>query len=86
MPRTHAKTVPITTSSAWPRRPSAAIAPATASVSANSPTRSSTPITAAAIAPTNATWLSASPANTCPRSTTNQPMMPHASAMDVPAR
>ena len=55
MPRIQAKAVPITTSSAWARGPSAPIAPARARVSTNSPTRSSTPITAAPIAPTKAT-------------------------------
>ena len=57
----------------------------TAIVAPNSPTRSSTPAAAAASAPGNATWLSASPANTWPRSTTNQPLTPQASAMNVPA-
>ena len=57
----------------------------TATVAANRPTRWSTPAAAAASAPGNATWLSASPANTWPRSTTNQPLTPHASATNVPA-
>ncbi len=86
IPRIHANTVPITASSGSLCRPRAAIAPATTSVRANSPTRSSTLATAAAIAPTNATWLSASPANSCPRRTTNHPTQPHASATNVPAR
>ena len=69
-PRIQAKTVPTTTSSAWARPASAPIAAATATVAMNSPKRTSTPAAAAASAPVNATWLSASLANTWLRRTT----------------
>ena len=58
------------TSSAPARGPITPSSSATAIVAANSPTRVSSPAAAAASAPVKATWLRASPANTCARSTT----------------
>ncbi len=69
-PRTHTNTIPVVTSSARARRAEdraeesrAPSSSATPTVAANSPTRRSRPAAAAASAPVNATWLSASPAN-----------------------
>ena len=83
-PRIQAKTLPITTSSARPRRPSAPSSKATAIVAANSPTRRSTPNARAASAPVNATCDRASPVKTCARSTRKNPTAPQAAAMPVP--
>ncbi len=66
-------------------RPSRAIAMPAAIVAANSPILWSIPAAAAASAPGKATWLSASPAKSWPRRTTNQPQTPQASAMKPPA-
>ncbi len=64
-PSTQTKTIPIVTSSARARPPSAPSSSATRTVATNRPTRRSTPAAAAASAPVNATWPSASPAKTC---------------------
>ncbi len=69
-PSIQAKTFPITVSSARPRAPRAAIPSATTTQATYRPRSRSTPATSAASAPVNATWLKASPVNTCPRRTT----------------
>jgi hypothetical protein len=68
-PRIQAKTVPIVTSSARARSPRLPMPIPATIVAAKRPMRMSIPKAAAASAPVNATWLSASLAKTCARRT-----------------
>ena len=68
-PKTQANTLPMTTSSALPRRPRPDIAMPTAMVVTKRPSRASAPKASAASAPVTATWLRASPVKTWLRNT-----------------